>query len=52
MKTIVRVLPYMAKGGTDKHVLTLLGDLQDRDRLVLLAPRGEILDEFLKFYIT
>jgi glycosyltransferase involved in cell wall biosynthesis len=41
----------MAKGGTEKHVLTLLRGLQHNYRIVLLAPRGEILDEFLKFDI-
>ena len=51
MKTVVHILPYMAKGGTEKHVLTLLRGLQHNYRIVLLAPRGEILEEFLKFNI-
>jgi glycosyltransferase involved in cell wall biosynthesis len=41
----------MAEGGTEKHVLTILRGLQDRYRCVLLAPRGKILNEFLKLNI-
>lgn len=51
LKTVVHVLPYMAEGGTEKHVLTILRGLQDRYRCVLLAPRGKILNEFLKLNI-
>lgn len=47
LKTVIHILPYMAKGGTEKHVLTLMRGLRDRYRCVLLAPRGEILAEFL-----
>jgi len=52
LKTVFHVLPYMAEGGTEKHVLTILRGLQDRYRFVLLAPRGKILDEFLKLNIV
>ena len=51
MKTVVHVLPYMAKGGTEKHVLTLCRGQKDRYRIVLLAPEGEILPEFLDLHI-
>jgi len=52
MQTIVHVLPYMAHGGTEKHVLTLLRRLRKDYDLILMAPRGEILDEFLRLDIT
>jgi glycosyltransferase involved in cell wall biosynthesis len=52
LKTVFHVLPYMAEGGTEKHVLTILRGLQDRYRFVLLAPRGKILDEFVKLNIV
>jgi len=51
LKTIVHVLPYMAKGGTEKHVLTILRGLQNKYTIVLFAPSGEILNEFLKLNI-
>jgi glycosyltransferase involved in cell wall biosynthesis len=51
LKTVVHVLPYMAKGGTEKHVLTLCRGQRDRYRVVLLAPEGEILPEFLNLNI-
>lgn len=51
MSTVVHILPYMAKGGTEKHVLTLARGLKDKYNLVLLAPRGDILEEFLKLGI-
>jgi glycosyltransferase involved in cell wall biosynthesis len=38
----------MAYGGTEKHVLTLMRGQKEKFRLFLLAPMGEILDEFLK----
>jgi glycosyltransferase involved in cell wall biosynthesis len=41
----------MAKGGTEKHVLTLLRGLRKSYRSVLLAPKGEILGEFLELGI-
>jgi glycosyltransferase involved in cell wall biosynthesis len=44
--TVVHVLPYMAKGGTEKHVLTLCRRQRHSYRVVLLAPKGEILPEF------
>jgi glycosyltransferase involved in cell wall biosynthesis len=50
-RTVVHVLPYMAEGGTEKHVLTLLRRFQDRYDCVLLAPRGTITPEFLKLGI-
>jgi glycosyltransferase involved in cell wall biosynthesis len=49
--TVLHVLPYMAKGGTEKHVLTLMRGLRARYRCMLLAPRGEILPEFLKLEV-
>ncbi len=42
----------MAEGGTEKHVLTILRGLRDKYRFVLLAPRGKILNEFLKLNIV
>ncbi len=51
LNTIVHVLPYMAEGGTEKTALNVLNGLQDKYKMVLLAPRGEILDEFLKLNI-
>jgi len=51
LNTIVHILPYMAKGGTEKHVLTLARGLKDKYNLILLAPRGDILEEFLKLGI-
>ncbi len=41
----------MAKGGTEKHVLTILRGLQNKYTIVLFAPSGEILNEFLKLNI-
>ncbi len=52
LKTIIHVLPYMAEGGTEKHVLTLMRALRNHYNLILLAPRGEILDEFLKLDVS
>jgi len=52
LKTVVHVLPYMAEGGTEKHVLTILRGLRDKYRFVLLAPGGKILNEFLKLNIV
>jgi len=52
LKTVVHVLPYMAKGGTEKHVLTLIRGLRFRYNLILLAPYGEIVEEFFKLGIT
>ena len=37
-RTIVHVLPYMAKGGTEKHVLTLCRRQRHMYHVVLLAP--------------
>ncbi|MGQ9720654.1 MAG: glycosyltransferase family 4 protein [Candidatus Jordarchaeum sp.] len=51
MKTIVHVLPYMAGGGTEKHVLTLLREQKNNYNTILFAPGGKILDEFLKLNI-
>ena len=51
MKTIVHVLPYMATGGTEKHVLTLCRRQRDHYDVLLLAPPGEILPEFQKLGI-
>ena len=51
MHTVVHILPYMAEGGTEKHVLTLLRGFQNTYNCVLLAPRGKILPEFLKLNI-
>ena len=51
MHTVVHILPYMAEGGTEKHVLTLLRGFQNIYNCVLLAPRGKILPEFLKLNI-
>lgn len=50
-RTIVHVLPYMAKGGTEKHVLTLCRRQRRMYDVVLLAPEGEILPEFLNLGI-
>jgi len=41
----------MAKGGTEKHVLTLARGLKDKYNFILLSPRGEILEEFLNLRI-
>jgi len=41
----------MAKGGTEKHVLTLMRGLRTKYNLILLAPKGEILEEFLNLGI-
>jgi glycosyltransferase involved in cell wall biosynthesis len=46
--TVVHVLPYMAEGGTEKHVLTLMRGQRSRYRTLLLAPRGKLSQEFLK----
>jgi glycosyltransferase involved in cell wall biosynthesis len=51
VKTIVHVLPYLATGGTEKHVLTLCRRQSDRYDVLLLAPPGEILPEFQKLGI-
>lgn len=51
MKTILHVLPYLAEGGTEKHVLTIMRRLHRAYNLVLLAPRGKVLEEFLKLNI-
>jgi glycosyltransferase involved in cell wall biosynthesis len=51
VRTVVHVLPYMAKGGTEKHVLTLCRRQRHNYRVVLLAPEGEILPEFLNLGI-
>ena len=50
-RTVVHVLPYMAKGGTEKHVLTLCRRQRHNYHVVLLAPQGEILPEFLDLQI-
>ena len=50
-RTIVHVLPYMAKGGTEKHVLTLCRRQRHMYHVVLLAPEGKILSEFLNLGI-
>jgi glycosyltransferase involved in cell wall biosynthesis len=41
----------MARGGTEKHVLTLCRRQRERYAVVLLAPEGEILPEFLNLGI-
>jgi glycosyltransferase involved in cell wall biosynthesis len=41
----------MAKGGTEKHVLTLCRRQRVKYNIVLLAPEGEILPEFQKLDI-
>jgi glycosyltransferase involved in cell wall biosynthesis len=41
----------MAGGGTEKHVLTLLREQRNKYNTILFAPRGEVLDEFLKLNI-
>ena len=51
MKTIVYVLPYMAQGGTEKLALSLVKGFHNKYELVLLAPEGELLPEFLKYRI-
>ncbi len=52
MKTIVHVLPYMAQGGTEKLVLSLVKGFHRKYRIVVLSPDGELLPEFLKYDIT
>lgn len=46
--TIVHVLPYMAQGGTEKHVLTLMRGQRSLHRALLLAPSGALEEEFVK----
>lgn len=48
MATIVHVLPYMAQGGTEKHVLTLMRGQRSLHRTLLLAPSGALEEEFVK----
>jgi glycosyltransferase involved in cell wall biosynthesis len=45
---VVHVLPYMAQGGTEKHVLTLMRGQRSLHRTLLLAPAGPLTEEFLK----
>ncbi|HEB30077.1 MAG TPA: glycosyltransferase family 1 protein [Spirochaetes bacterium] len=52
MKTIVHVLPYMAQGGTEKLVLSLVKGFHRQYNTVVLSPDGELLPEFLKYDIT
>lgn len=46
MKRILYILPYVALGGTEKHVYTVMKALKDRFDVSLLAPTGPGSREF------
>lgn len=53
MHTIVYILPYLEKGGTETHVLELIkGFIQKNYKIILIAPRGSRLVDFQKYDIT
>ncbi|MBN2322411.1 MAG: glycosyltransferase family 4 protein [Spirochaetes bacterium] len=47
MKTVCHVLPYLAEGGTEKTAYNIIRGLAHRYRMLLLAPSGRALDDFL-----
>ena len=47
MKTVCHVLPYLAEGGTEKTAYNIIRGLKHRYRMLLLAPPGRALDDFL-----
>lgn len=47
VKTICHVLPYLAEGGTEKTAYNIIRGLGSTYRMLLLAPRGRALPDFL-----
>ncbi len=45
------VLPYMERGGTERHALHLMRRLRVEHDVALLAPPGPMLDDFLRLDI-
>lgn len=52
MRTLLYILPYTSIGGTEKHVLDLIRGFSQEHRLILLAPSGELLDQFTRENIS
>ena len=48
MKTVCHVLPYLAEGGTEKTAYNIIRGLGSKYRMLLLAPQGRALSDFLK----
>ncbi len=44
---ILYILPYLESGGTEKHVLSLIRAFKQEHQVVLAAPRGLALSQFL-----
>ncbi|UCB47084.1 MAG: glycosyltransferase family 4 protein [Spirochaetota bacterium] len=51
MKTVCHILPYMAEGGTEKTAYNILHGFKGRYNLILLAPNGVAISDFLKLDI-
>jgi glycosyltransferase involved in cell wall biosynthesis len=47
LNTVCHVLPYLAEGGTEKTAYNIIRGLNHRYRMLLLAPSGRALDDFL-----
>jgi len=47
LKTVCHVLPYLAEGGTEKTAYNIIRGLKHRYRMLILAPPGRALDDFL-----
>ena len=47
VKTVCHVLPYLAEGGTEKTAYNIIRGLGRKYRMLLLAPRGRALPDFL-----
>lgn len=53
MITIVYILPYLEKGGTETHVLELIRGFTKRNyNIILISPPGSRLSQFEKYKIT
>jgi Glycosyltransferase len=52
VKTICHVLPYLAEGGTEKTAYNIIRGLRNKYRMLLLAPRGRALPDFLELKIV
>jgi glycosyltransferase involved in cell wall biosynthesis len=51
VKTVCHVLPYLAEGGTEKTAYNIIRGLKSRYRMLLFAPRGPALGDFLELGI-
>lgn len=52
VKTVCHVLPYLAEGGTEKTAYNIIRGLKNKYRMLLLAPPGRALTDFLKLEIV